>query len=86
MIFENFTKFGPLFRCSNKYKIYLTFFVQLSLYTTLWHRRIWEFLEPKFPQPTQVTEVVYGDGILYGDSKEADEAEEPVIEGLGEEE
>ena len=31
MIFENFTKFGPLFRCSNKYKIYLTFFVQLSL-------------------------------------------------------
>ena len=54
--------------------------------TTLWHRRIWEFLEPKFPQPTQVTEVVYGDGLLYGDSKEAEDAEEPVIEGLGEDE
>ena len=45
---------------------------------TLWHKRIWEHLESKFPLPIATTEVTYGKGILNGDSNDADE--EPPTE------
>ena len=52
---------------------------------SLWHRRVWNFIENKFPLPINTKQITYGDGILFGDSKEDDaeqdaEPEEEAVE------
>ena len=49
---------------------------------SLWHRRVWDFIENKFPLPINTKQITYGDGILFGDSQEddAEQAAEPEEE------
>ena len=49
---------------------------------SLWHRRVWDFIENKFPLPINTKQISYGDGILFGDSHEddAEQAAEPEEE------
>ena len=49
---------------------------------SLWHRRVWDYIENKFPLPINTKQISYGDGILFGDSNEdnAEQDAEPVEE------
>ena len=51
----------------------------------LWHKRVWDFIENKFPLPINTKQITYGDGILFGDSKEDGAEQDVEPEGVAEE-
>ena len=52
---------------------------------SLWHRRVWDFIENKFPLPINTKQISYGDGILFCDSNEDDAEQVAEPEGEAEE-
>ena len=52
---------------------------------SLWHRRVWDFIENKFPLPINTKQISYGDGILFGDSTEDNAEQDAELEEEAEE-